>query len=89
MMIEEEQDLLRRPMYSENPWVNLSGCRGFVAHNSRTIALALFLRSVIFAGLNFRFRILPVDMFDEGEVLHGPGSQVAVELSRNTEQATA
>jgi len=28
-------------------------------------------------------------MFDEGEVLHGPRSEVAVELARNTEQATA
>jgi hypothetical protein len=88
-MIEEEQDLLRNQVNSENPWVNLSGCRGFVAHSSRTTALTFFLESVVFTVLNFRFRIVPVDMLDECEVLHGPRSEAAAELARNTYQATA
>jgi hypothetical protein len=47
------------------------------------------LKSVIFAVLNFRFRILSVDLFDEGEVLHEPRSKVAGELVSSTEQAIA
>ena len=83
-MIEEEQDLVRSQVNSEDPCVNLSGCRGCVAYSSETNALAFFC-----SLLNFRFRILQVDLFDEGEVFHGPTSEVAVELAGNTGQATA